>query len=523
MGEALGAEVQLQDVPLKYPGLRPWEVWLSEAQERMVCAVPPAHKDAFFALCAEHACEATVLGTFTGSGRLVLRDGERVVGDLAMAFLHDGLPRREMQAVWTPPVRPDIDADAALLDALGSPESTLRALLASPNIRSREDVVRTYDHEVQGGTVVKPFVGPSGVGPSDASVVVPLELFRANTLAYAEGRKEPLPGVALSCGIAPRYGLLDPYVMAWAVLDEAVRSAVATGADPDRISVLDNFCWGNPRLPDRLAGLVRAARGCHDAAVAYGTPFISGKDSLNNEYVARDGERRPIPGTLLVSALGVVPDVRATVTTPLKRAGHRLYLLGETRGELGGSAVLGLLDELGTTPPAPFEGALERYRKLHRAIREGWVAAAHDCSDGGLGVALAEMSIGASGPPPGGQTQASVGLGLDVDVAGLGEHGPVAALFCESTGRVVLEVSDEHAEALEQALAGEPLVAIGRVTAEPTLRVRAGQAELLTTTVAAVSAAFRGHVEQDAAHREAARRQQAWGRHQGTRPAGGAR
>ncbi|HMV69085.1 MAG TPA: phosphoribosylformylglycinamidine synthase subunit PurS, partial [Myxococcota bacterium] len=332
MAEGLGAEVQLDHVPLKYPGLRPWEVWLSEAQERMVLAVPPERRDRFHAVCAAWGVEATDLGAFTDTGRLRLRHGATTVADLALDLLHHGIPRRALRGVWrTPPARdvelPPLDLEGWLLD-----------LLASPDIRSKEDVVRTYDHEVLGGTIVKPFAGPAQAGPSDAAVLRPLDV------VLETGRHDG-PGVALSNGICPRYGRLDPYAMAWAAVDEAVRNAVCAGADPDRVALLDNFCWGNPNLPDRLGALARCARGCHDAAVAFGAPYISGKDSLNNEYADADGQRHAIPGTLLISALALVPDVAATLTSALTTPGAALVLVGDTADELGGSALCDLLGD----------------------------------------------------------------------------------------------------------------------------------------------------------------------------------
>ncbi|MCC7355642.1 MAG: phosphoribosylformylglycinamidine synthase subunit PurS, partial [Anaerolineae bacterium] len=356
MAEEVGAEVNLELVPLKYPGLRPWEVWLSEAQERMVFAVPPAKWSRLVSICRGLDCEATVIGRFTGDGRVTLRWQGRVVGQLSTAFLHGGLPRRHLRAVWKPEEHhaPSPPPPLPLAGEGSRPPSPLRgegkvrgeltlpvsqsweyvplsdsllSLLAHPNVRSKEAIVRRYDHEVQGGTVVKPFVGREADGPGDATVLRPLDAARRG------GQR----GAAIGCGICPSYSASDPYRMAWAAADEAVRNVVAVGADPARIALLDNFCWGDPTQPDRLGGLVRAALGCHDAAVAYGLPFVSGKDSLNNEYVGPDGVRRPIPGTLLITALGLVPDVAQTVTMDLKEAGNFLYILGETRAELGGA------------------------------------------------------------------------------------------------------------------------------------------------------------------------------------------
>ena len=348
MGATLGAEVHLERAPLKYPGLRPWEIWLSEAQERMVLAVPPANWPRLQAICAGLDVTATALGTFTGDGRLTIRHEGELVGELDCHFLHDGIPRRRLQAEWRASVGKwgvgrgvwGAEAGFDLTDAL-------LALLAAPETRSKEDVVRQYDHEVQGGTVVKPFTGARNQGPSDGAVIVPLDArltsaaLTIDQFTNSQIHHSPLPtrGVALSVGVNPFYTDLDPYTMAWAAVDEAMRNVVAVGGDPDQVSLLDNFAWGNPNLPDRLGSLVRCAQGCYDAAVAFGAPFVSGKDSLNNEYTGADGQKHAIPGTLVVSALGIVPDVRRTVTMDLKQAGNLVYAVGWTRGEIGGSSL----------------------------------------------------------------------------------------------------------------------------------------------------------------------------------------
>ncbi len=323
MGEQTGVTVELGSVPTKYPGLQPWEIWLSEAQERMVLAVPPTSLQDFLSLCAAEDVDATVIGEFTSDHFLTVAfKGEQLVR-LEMAFLHDGRPQRIMEAAWSPPT----PAKAQVLQR--EAQETLLALLSHPNIASKEPIVRTYDHLVQGRTIQGPLHGRHGDAPTDAAVLHP--------------RHDHEESIAIGCGINPWFGLIDPYWMALAVCDEALRNVVAVGGDPARTSLLDNFCWGDPRKPDRLAGLVRAAAGCHDAAVAWNIPFISGKDSLNNEYRDVDGERVPIPPTLLISAMAIVPSFAAITTAELKAVGNHLFLVGATRDELGGSH-LGLLD-----------------------------------------------------------------------------------------------------------------------------------------------------------------------------------
>lgn len=436
MAQTLGARIELAAAPLKYPGLRPWEIWLSEAQERMVLAVPPQNLAALATLCDRHGVEMADLGWFTGDGRIDVRHGDVRVVDLDCGFLHDGIPQRELVATWQSPVQAPFAAECDLA-------TDLLALLATPDIRSKEDVIRTYDHEVQGGTVGKPFAGPAQIGPSDAAVLRPFEA------AGADHRK----GVALSVGINPGYGVIDPYAMAWAVIDEAIRNAVAVGADPDQIAILDNFSWGNPKRPSTLGALVRCSQGCYDAALAYGAPFISGKDSLNNEYLGADGERRAIPPTLLVSALGIVPDIDRAVTMDLKAVGDVLYVVGEARDELGASAWGKLRGHTEGIVPQPIDDARGTYRAVHLAMQQGLVRACHDVSDGGLAVALAEMALAG-------------GLGIEADLhaAPLAQPLPlVAAAFSETSGRLVVAVAAKDCIAFEALLVDRPCSRIGAV------------------------------------------------------------
>jgi phosphoribosylformylglycinamidine synthase len=462
MGQVLGARIQLLDVPLKYPGLRPWEIWLSEAQERMVLAVPPERWPRLQDICAGQDIDAVAIGTFSGDGRLQLLYGDRTVGDIQVEFLHEGMPRRQLRATWAPS---DTGAEGPGFAQPDDLRAALLSLLAHPNIRSKAPVIHRYDHEVQGATAVKPLVGVRTSGHGDATVLVP-----QGTIGQDHGEK-PARGIALSAGICPSYGVLDPYAMAWAAIDEALRNLVAVGADPSQVAVLDNFCWGNPNLPDRLGGLVRCAQGCYDAALAYGVPFISGKDSLNNEYAGADGQRHAIPGTLLISALGVVPDVRATTTSDLKRSGDALYLVGTAGTELGGSHYALLHGDTGGRPPQPVQAAAEWMRALHQTIRAGLVQACHDCSEGGLGVALAEMCIGGE-------------LGAAIDLRGLRwlpeDVRDDRALFGEALCRFVVAVRSEDAQAFEELLGATPYAHIGTATAETKLRVvgRGGQVAL---------------------------------------------
>ncbi|NWF81514.1 MAG: phosphoribosylformylglycinamidine synthase subunit PurL [Chloroflexi bacterium] len=453
MGAACGASVELSHVPRKYAGLQPWEVWLSEAQERMVLAVPPANVAALLALCAAEDVAASVIGSFTADGQLRVTNQGVTVVELAMAFLHDGRPQRVLEARWAPP---DAPLAAAATPISAPADELLLRLLAHPNIASKERIVRTYDHEVRGATLIKPLVGARLDGPGDAAVLQPLPRVRE--------------GLALGCGINPRYGRHDPYWMALSAVDEALRNVVAVGGDPERTAILDNFCWGDPRQPDRMAGLVRAAAGCYDAAVAFGTPFISGKDSLNNEYREADGTRVAIPPTLLISALAHVPDVDRCVTMDLKTAGNVVYLIGETRADLLGShleAITGATIAGATLPQVDLAAARHSFAALHRAIRAGLVRACHDLSEGGLAVAAAEMVIAGD-------------LGLQLDLAAVTPGGDImAALFSETPSRFLVEVPPDASAAFEAALAGVTLARIGTVTAEPRLQIHAAGATRL--------------------------------------------
>ena len=454
MGAEVGAAVELDKAPLKYEGLSYTEVWISESQERMVLSVPPGKWDELRRLCESEEVEAAVLGTFEPTGRLRLTYQGNVVADVGMHFLHDGRPGVTRSAELG-----TRSADGNAGSSLRVPGSGFRApdallaILSSYSVCSKEWIVRQYDHEVQGGSVVKPLVGVADDGPSDAAVITPVLGSTA--------------GVAIGCGVNPRYADLDPYAAAAAAIDEAVRNVVAVGADPKRVAILDNFCWGNVNDPHVLGALVRTAEACRDVAVAFGTPFISGKDSLNNTYAGPDGSRRDIPHTLLVSALGRVPDVRKCVTMDLKEPGNDLYLVGVTRDELGGSHLHLVTGQGGGTPPrVDVELAPKVFAAVHAAITQGLVRACHDLSEGGLVVALAEMAFAG---------------GVGADLTGLPGDGlsDEARLFGESPTRFLIEAKPEHADALRAAFGAVPIARVGVTTAEPRLRVAGANGEWL--------------------------------------------
>jgi len=485
MGEHIGAEVWLERAPVKYEGLSYTEIWISEAQERMTLSVPEDKWEELSALCASEGVEATVIGRFVPTGRLVLKYGDHQVADLTMQFLHGGQPPVVREAVYRPsPVEPLHRTEKGVRTLF--PErpggsfakkssdpffekadytDTLLAILGSLNVCSKHWVIRQYDHEVQGGSAIKPLVGAENDGPGDAAVLRPV----------LDSRR----GIVVACGMNPCYGDLDTYHMAASAIDEAVRNCVAVGADPNRIAILDNFCWGNTDRPETLGSLVRAALACHDVATVLGTPFVSGKDSLNNEF-RPEGADEPIsiPSSLLISALGQVDDVRRCVTMDLKEPGNLLYVVGVTRNELGGSH-FALVEKLsgGQVPKVDPERAKTTFDAVHKAIRGGLVRACHDPSEGGLAVAAAEMAFAG-------------GLGARIDLDKVpcdGEAAQAAVrLFSESNTRFLCEVRPEKAAAFEAALAEVPSARIGEVADTGRLEITAGDAAPLVAADVAV-------------------------------------
>ena len=436
-----GCEIWLDKVPLKYPGLDPWEILLSESQERMTLAVAPEKVEELLELARKMEVEATVIGRFTSSGVFHCLWRGRTVAYLRMDFFHEGLPRMELEARWRRPRHPEPSFPPP--EDLGE---VLERMLSRLNICSKEWVVRQYDHEVQGGSVLKPLVGAACDGPSDAAVVRPL--------------LESFEGVVVSHGICPRYGDIDTYWMTACALDEAIRNNVAVGGDPTRMVALDNFCWPDPvkseKTPDgeyKLAQLVRACKALYDFTTAYSVPCISGKDSMKNDYIG-GGVKISIPPTVLFSVLGKMDDVRRAVSMEAKRPQDLVYVLGVTYPELGGSEYFAMMGYVGNeVPQVRAEESRELYLRLWKAIQEGLVASCHDCSDGGLGVALAEVAFSGS-------------LGMEVDLREAPQEGVERddyLLFSESQSRFVVTVRPEHRGAFEELMEGVPFSRIGVV------------------------------------------------------------
>jgi phosphoribosylformylglycinamidine synthase len=452
MAEEIGAVVWLDKAPLKYDGLSYTEIWISESQERMVLSVPKQRWEELHALCASEGVDATVIGEFVPTGRLELTYRGHKVGELAMQFLHDGRPPVVREALYNPPAVIPQDWPAALDEQAAE---TLVRIVSSLNVCSKHWIIRQYDHEVQGGSVIKPLVGAENDGPSDAAVVRPVLNSRR--------------ALVIACGMNPSYGDFDTYHMAASAIDEAVRNCVAVGADPQRIAILDNFCWGNTERPETLGSLVRAALACHDLAISLGTPFISGKDSLNNEfrYADQQGKQQliSIPPSLLISAIGQVDDAGKCITMDLKQSGNVLFVVGMTHNEMGGShfaMVNGLSG--GEVPKVDPVMARRTFAAMHRATNAGLLRACHDLSEGGLAVAVAEMAFAG-------------GLGAEINLKQVPHSFEPGALlesillFSESNTRFLCEVPPSAVEEFTELMEEIPHAAIGDVTETGRLEV----------------------------------------------------
>ena len=442
MAEETGVHVDLEKVPLKYSGLSYTEIWISESQERMALAVPPEHIEELMNLFASEDVEAAVIGEFTNDRRLRLFYQDKLVCDLDMEFLHKGIPQVKGEAIWQQPQHPEPDfaCPADLTEAL------LR-ILGSWNVCSKEWVIRQYDHEVQGGSVLKPLVGRDNDGPGDAAVIRPV--------------LDSGMGVIVSNGINPRYGDIDPYWMAASAIDEALRQIIAVGGNLKRVALLDNFSWGNTNHPQMLGALVRACQACYDMAIIYETPFISGKDSLNNEFEF-EGRTISIPHTLLISAMGIMEDVNRAVSMDFKKSGDLIYIVGTTHNELGGSEYLAIHGLTGNSVPKvnPQRGK-ELMDRLSRATGKGLVEACHDCSEGGIGVAVAEMAFAG-------------GLGAKIRLKSVPLSESITRddfiLFSESNSRFLVEVASENKGEFEEIM-GDGSAVIGEVATSSMLEV----------------------------------------------------
>ena len=479
-----GANLDLSKVPLKQLGLSAWEILVSESQERMTVGVSEENIVEFEKLAALHEVEATIVGEFTNSGTFLVSYGEQVVADLPISFLHDGCPQLQLESEWTPPIHAPIEFPNDC--GAGAMGLILERLMARPNIASKEWWVRSYDHEVIGQSVIKPFGGVNHDAPGDAAVIAPIQ-----------GETH---GAVISCGIMPRYSDLDAYAMAAASVDEAVRNAVCVGVDLDRIAGLDNFCWPDPveseKTPDgrfKLAQLVRANRALEDVCRAYSLPCISGKDSMKNDATL-DGEKISVPPTLLFSLMGNHPDVRNATSSDFKNTGDIIYLLGESKQELGASELSYMFQREsqgssgigGAVPKINPERNLSLYKTLTKAIHSGLVASAHDCSEGGLAVALAESCFG-------------IDAGAEIEISKLSEYDENldvwGALFGESLGRIVVSINPKNVLEFEKLMGNVACDNIGFVGESDEISIKNNGKLVLSHSVNELRKAWKGTLD----------------------------
>ncbi len=460
-----GCEIDLSNVPLKQPGLSPWEILVSESQERMTVSVSKENSEAFEALAELHEVELSWVANFTNTGQFHVKYGDETVALLPLEFLHDGVPQLQLESEWKKPEH----------QPFNPPENTdhnqlLLELLSRPNIASKETWVRQYDHEVIAQTAVKPFVGVERDGPSDAGVIAPI---------HGDPR-----GLVVSCGIAPRYSDIDAGAMAAAAIDEAVRNAVCVGVDLEKIAGLDNFCWPDPiqseKTPDgkfKLAQLVRANRELERICRAYRLPCVSGKDSMKNDY-GKGKDKISIPPTLLFSLFGNHPDVRNTATSDFKNPGDKIYLVGQSFEELGASELSfmmkeqGLVDGIGGNVPnlSNPNKFFKSYKALSKAINTGLIKTAHDCSEGGVGVAIAEMCIGGR-------------IGATIDLDGTGDSSIWSRLWGESLGRIIVAISPEKETEFLNLMSGHVTTLLGKVVNKTHLTITDGFDQIISTQI----------------------------------------
>ncbi len=456
-----GCHVELDKVPLKYEGLDQWEIWVSESQERMTVAVAAEDVEAFMALSRRHAVESTVIGRYTDTGKLHITWKGETCAHVDLDLLSRGFPQWVFEAEWRPP-----EMRGLTEPAIGEPSDHNRLLcdiLARPNVASKEWIVRQYDHEVQGTSVVKPLVGKDRDVPSDAAVIRPV---------LTSDR-----GLAFSQALLPAYSAIDAFHMTAATIDEAVRRLVAVGADPDRIGGVDNYCWPNIQFdekknPDgkfKAAQLVRSCEALRDVSLAYGIPLLSGKDSMyvDGNLCGAYGETHKVSAleTLQFSATGVVEDVYRCMTLAPRRSGHRLYLLGETRDELGASELYAHFGYIGkNVPRVRPEAFREMYRSLSKTISQGIAASVHGIYRGGLAVHLAMMAMACN-----------CGLEVDLDaVPAEGKRSPLIRLYSESAGRMLVSLPVESCERFEAMMGPSSLSCLGSVTDTGRLVITAG-------------------------------------------------
>jgi phosphoribosylformylglycinamidine synthase len=464
LGEHTGVTIDISKAPLKYDGLAPWEVWVSESQERMVIAVPPDKIDDFMAVHKKYNVEATVLGTFDGSNTLTINYGDQNVAELDYDFLIHGLPQRHMRGHWEPTPVPEVQPHTP--ETADEWTDRVKAVLAHGNVCSKEPIVQQYDHGVQGGNIVPPFGGATQSGPNDALVVRPL-------------LGKPY-GVVQSHGMNPVLNRTDPYEGSVWAITEALANYVAVGGNPQEVALINNYIWPFPEEAE-MGSLDRSVTAVTDMMDITKTPVISGKDSLSSTYRGKNGEVIKIPPVLCISAFGRIPDVEKTTTSSLKKPDATLVLVGApaTAG-LGGSTYYDVSGGSSNQLPIVDKHALpETLRAVHQAIADGQVTACHDVSEGGLVTAVSEMCFG-------NDLGASLTLPADANAEQL--------LFSETAGCFVLEVADQH-EA-HRLFGNVPHTVIGRTTNEPIVRVQQ-DAELFNASVVELKSAWQNPLQKE--------------------------
>ncbi|RPI76381.1 MAG: phosphoribosylformylglycinamidine synthase, partial [Desulfobacteraceae bacterium] len=453
-----GCRVDLDKVPLKYEGLDQWEIWVSESQERMTISVKPEHLQRFMELSEKHAVESTVIGQYEDTGYLRLDYKGKTCAYIKMDFLKSEFPQWEFDAEWLPPEKRGL-CEPVLSEPLKHGE-LLKHMLARPNICERNWITRQYDHEVQGGSVIKPLVGKSRDIPSDAVVTRPVL-----------GSER---GLVITQTLNPFYSQIDTYHMTAVTMDEAVRRVIAVGGDPRHIGGVDNFCWPtviyhpeqNPDAKYKAAQLVRSNWALRDYCLAFGIPLLSGKDSMyiDGNLLGAYGERRKVSGlpTLLFTVSSVTADVKKCVTLDAKFPGDLVYVLGKTKNELGAGEYYQMFEQVGlNVPKVDVKEVWPLYLALHEAIQAEWVASAHTVSRGGLGIHLALVAMAGE-------------LGLEIDLAqvpGARELSNSHILYSESAGRFIVTVAPQKKAAFEKLFSGQAAVCVGVVTQTPLLKI----------------------------------------------------
>ncbi|MEM1282924.1 MAG: phosphoribosylformylglycinamidine synthase subunit PurL [Chlamydiota bacterium] len=476
-----GCEIHIDHALLKSPDLKPWEVLLSESQERMTLVVDQKNVILLKELAQKHEVEVCDVGLFTNTGYFHVTYHNHSIAYLPMDFLHDGLPQMDLMASWSPQKREDL-----IIPQEQDIGENLKNILSRYNVCSKESVIRQYDHEVQGGSALKPLTGVHNDGPSDAAIIRPIECL--------DSEKHHYEGIVISNGICPKFSDIDTYAMAASAIDEAIRNFVAVGGNPEHIAILDNFCWPDPVLdskknPDgkfKLAQLVRANKALYKLAIDFETPIISGKDSMKNDF--RIGDTKiSVPPTLLISAFGKIHDIRQSVSMDFKCSGDIVYILGVTKKELGGTEYANLhnLSE-GEAPTVNAKKAKKSYVKLHQAIIKGYVASCHDCSDGGLAVAAAEAAFAGM-----------LGVIIDLDrVPKEGSQLPEETLFSESNSRFIITVAPENSSDFEKQMIDCSLAKIGEVDNSKEFVVLNEGVEILKETLDDLKSAWQQPLQQ---------------------------